>query len=163
MSPAAARPSPTFPAVVNCRARFPHGQSAARNLNRRLRRTRRKTIRPCNTSTWPFRSSRWNPWAGRCHRCRTFRGLTRTNSPPSAVESPVQPFREKLPNQLLVERPQFRHIRPLMAFRVEVVGVELPHPVEEPPVLLVHQVVVSPFAVRRIKRVVTEHVETFVR
>src|SRR6266702_3749325 len=74
------------------------------------------------------------------------------------ADSPVNFVREKLGDELSIVRKDFLCVRALAAFRVEIVGIELPHPLEHGLVVLIHQVPVSAMPVRRIERMVPEHV-----
>src|SRR6266536_882324 len=78
-------------------------------------------------------------------------------------ELPAQLGREILGNEIFVERPEFFHARPLVAFGVKVVRVEGAHRVKEGLVVVVHEVRVRPLAMAGVEGVIADHVEALFR
>src|SRR5216117_1555688 len=62
-------------------------------------------------------------------------------------------------NQFVIEGPQLLGIRALVALGIEVVRIERSNPREHFLVPAVHEVLIFPFAVRRIEGVIANHVE----
>src|SRR5205814_10296803 len=68
---------------------------------------------------------------------------------------------EILADQILIIRPQSLGVRALAALGIEVVLAEFPHPGKHLPIVIVHKICVFALAVRRIERVIAEHVVGF--
>src|SRR5437870_4825354 len=64
-----------------------------------------------------------------------------------------------LRNQFVIEEPQLLDIRALVAFGIKVVRIESSNPLEHFLVPAVHEVLIFPFAVRRIEGVIANHVK----
>jgi hypothetical protein len=78
-------------------------------------------------------------------------------------QSPGNFIREEVGDEIFVIRQNFLHFGPFAAFRVQIVLVEFPNPLKHAFVLFVHQVLVSTVPVRRVKRMIPEHVLGFFR
>src|SRR5260370_1156184 len=127
-------------------------------LQRHYRCRTERPYRSGNSRTSEGSSGRdRNRLVGRDHR-RVGAWTTSRQDPSPKADLPVNFVREKLGDELSIVRKDFLCVRALAAFRVEIVGIELPHPLEQGLVALIHQVPVSAMPVRRVERMVPEHV-----
>src|SRR5208282_4965358 len=105
----------------------------------------------------PFQTRGNEPWLG--YRGRSFRfsvsGFRR------ALPSDLR--REVLGDQLLVIGPKFPETRSLLALRVQIVRLELAHPLEHGPVALAHQVFILALLMGGVEGVVANDVTGLLR